>query len=184
VRSGHPRSLLDGADLPAVRAAAARGRGAFATAIACLRAGGVLQHDPDDPGWLDRDRVIDGAHALGPSDARSWWTSAPVRDALSLALGAGLSSSLDGGIFRVWCLLDGAADDGRTWDAARAAAAQACAALTVVAAGDPEARLVDLLRAAGWRTFAAAPDDPLEVLGAMDRAVAHGAGPAAVVLVR
>jgi hypothetical protein len=184
VRSGLPRSLLDGVDLPAVRAASARGRGELATALACLRAGGVLQHDPDDPQWMDRDRVIDGAGALGTSGPGSWWSSALGRDALALALGAGLSSSLDGGIFRVWCLLDETADDGRTWDAARTAAAQACATLTVVTSGSPDVRVADLLRAAGWPTFAATSDEPVEVLGAMDRAVAHRAGPTAVVLSR
>jgi transketolase len=179
------RSLLDGVDLGAVRAAAGRGTGPFATAIACLQEGGVLQHDPDDPDWPDRDRVIDGASALrrwerSEIGLQPWWTSVP-RGALGAGVGAALASHLDGGIFRVWCLLDGAGVDGASWDAARAAVRYRLATLTVLALADGTDDLAQVLDAAGWRILRSSPREPVEVLGAMDRAVAQRTGPVAIV---
>jgi transketolase len=194
-----PVSLSDRADLPALRATAAGLDGPFATVAACLVAGGALEHDPGEPDWPDRDRVIAGeadaasalsallsvdepqvgaaADALDRSGVRA--TEAirvlPAWEALPLAVGLAAASRLDGGVFRTWCLLGATAvHHGATWEAARAAAdVHLDTLVTVVAAPkDAAAEAARVLEAAGWQVTPARGDDPAELLGALDRALA------------
>lgn len=174
------RSLLDDVDVAALRRQASERTGIFAGVVAALMDTGVVQHDPDDPGWSDRDRLVAG----GPEAARPFLLGEPVLrceagTALRQAVDAGVASTSGGGIYRVWCLLDpGAAEHGGTWEAARAAADAGCAEITAVC---PSGLLADLLVLAGWRRVPSV-GDPLSVFAALDRALAHRGGPSVVVL--
>lgn len=181
-------SLFDAVDLERLRAAVNRSGTAAGALLACLHEGCALQHDVSDPGWADRDRLVVGVPALRAritsALAEGWYEIAPS-DALAVAYGAAAASAIDGGIYRVWCLLDAAAcDDGGTWEAALAAAEAAVTPLVALVDGSaarpsPE-RLVELWRAAGWAVVTPARE-AVALLGALDHAVAT-AGPAAVVV--
>jgi transketolase N-terminal domain/subunit len=135
------RSLLDGADLAAMRALLESEWSAAATG---LIDSGLLQFDPADPAWEDRDRLIvaDAAvtqtfrarlHAAGaaPDDVATFVPSGGT--AMGLAFGAALASDLDGNAWRPWAVLDErCCDDGRVWEVARAAADAATGALGVI----------------------------------------------------
>jgi transketolase len=205
-------SLSDRADLASLRAAAARYEGRFATVAACLVAGGALEHDPDDPEWPDRDRLVVGdlaaaaaltaalaeaGHAQpGPTDPRPQGGTAPAPAAAGLAplpawgalphaVGLAAASRLDGGVFRTWCLLGpGAVDHGATWEAARTAAGARLDTLVALVAARSEA-VAEALRvfdAAGWHVTSGRGDEPAELLGAFDLACA-AAAPALVAAV-
>jgi hypothetical protein len=178
------RSLLDGVALGAVRAAA--GDGPYGIALACLLDAGVVQHDPADPTWADRDRVLAGRWAQPCADAAfARYGGGPPepevrgRPVLPVGLGAALASGLDGGIFRVWCLLGPDDADGATWEAARAAIDARAGALAVVAR-DPRGELGGLLATAGWALRRVDLDAPAEVLGALDHVLAGSDVPTAV----
>lgn len=183
------RSFLDAVDLAAVRAAAAELEGPFATVVACLRDADVLQHDPRDPTWPDRDRLLvaDGdaqravRAAWSPPGTPGELDGGAPGTALGVAVGAAIGSALDGGIFRVWCLLgDRAVDDGAVWESARSAASSHCGLLTAVVIGE-SAPIEGLFAAAGWAVDGIDLDDPLEVLGAMDQATTRRDRPSVLV---
>lgn len=181
------RSLLDGADLPALRVLLERDWSAAATG---LIDSGLLQFDADDPGWEDRDRLIvagDGiaqvvrerlaAAGATPEDVAVFAPSGG--HAMALAFGAALASDLDANAWRPWAVLDGAAcDDGRVWEVARAAASQTDA-LGVVVEGD---RAPGLWTACGWRVHEVPASDPVWLLGALDQVALTG--PAAILVSR
>ena len=179
------RSLLDTADIPALRARARAG--AAAGMAGALIDTGLLQFDPDDPEWSDRDRlVVAGPEAVAAVRERLADAGAELErtaqvaggDALAIALGAAVASRLDGEVWRAWCVLDESiCDDGRTWEAARAAAAAELRTLTVLGVGDASA---GLWRACGWSVHVVPPADPVWLLGAMDQALV---GPPTAVLV-
>lgn len=185
-----PRSLLDEADLAAVRAAADARPGPFAVLIACLLEGGALAHAPDDPQWPDRDRVVvgDGAvsHAVQAAGGPDPVAVAGGGRALAVAAGLAVACALDGGVSRVYCLADGElTDDGACWEAAIAAAvAEAPLVALLRVGGEGADRARGLLGAAGWSCAVASASAPLEVLGALDRVQHDGmAGPGAVLAV-
>lgn len=176
-----PTSLLDRADLAALRAASRRGTGPWATIVACLLAPGVVLRDPADAGWPDRDRLVVGDPAAGEAlerglaaaghEPRTAWVDATGGYALALARGLAAASDLDGGIFRVWCLLgEGAFGDGPTWAAAADAPAGSLVLVTAAPAHGA-ARLARLLSTAGWRVGRARAGEPAEVLGGLDHAL-------------
>ena len=172
------RSLLDTADLAHLRRLA--GPDPAAALAACVVDSGLLQFDPDDPRWEDRDRLVlagDGLSAAfgarvaaaggGP---RTTLHATHGGDALGMALGAAAASELDGGGWRSWCGLDEqACDDGRVWEVARAAAAACLPTLGAFVAGVATA---PLWRACGWQVHLAPADDPAWLLGAFDLAMA------------
>ena len=176
-----PRSLLDDADLAAVRAAARRRGGAGAVPVACLVEGGALAHDPADLQWADRDRLlVAGTAWRAPVTAALADAGYPEGEGqvhvdggrgLAVAAGAAAVADLDGAGARVYCLLDAdMIDDGLTWEGALAGAnAPALTAIVLVAASAVE-RARGLFATAGWRTAIGAADDPVEVLGAFDLA--------------
>lgn len=180
-----PRSLLDGADLATLRLLTTGPAEAVAAALVDT---GLLQFDPDDPEWEDRDRLVicgdEVARAAGRrlsaagADPDVVVTLAPTGgDALALAFGAAMAANLDGGGWRAWCVLDAeACDDGRVWEIARAASAAAPATLAVLVAGGGAAAL---WRACGWQAHEAPASDPVWLLGSVDQMVA---GAPAVVL--
>jgi transketolase N-terminal domain/subunit len=171
------RSLLDTADLAQLRTLAAQGPAVAVASV--LVDSGLLQFDPDDPTWDDRDRLVVAGSAtataieerLASAGARPADTlmRASGGDALAMAFGAAMASQLDGGAWRSWCVLDEAAcDDGRVWEAARAAAWAKAATLTALVEG---AGTVRLWEACGWTVHSAPADDPAWLLGALDQAV-------------
>ena len=179
------RSLLDTADIPALRA---RARAGAASAVAgALIDTGLLQFDPDDAEWSDRDRlVVAGPQAVAAVGERlaaagaDFASTAYVAggEALAVALGAAVAARLDGEIWRAWCVLDeSVCDDGRTWEAARAAVGADLRTLTVLGVGDESAAL---WRAAGWQVHLVPPADPVWLLGALDQALTGA--PAAVLV--
>lgn len=185
-------SLLDGADLARLRLAGLEG-GPTALALACLLQTGVAQHDPDDPEWPDRDRVlVDPAlplHAVAVVLARVGYPvdegrlgQGPGRVAAD-AVRAAAASREAGDPYRVFLLLDAASlREGRVWEALVQAGCDRLSTLVAlvvpsVPAGTPEAGAV--FSAAGWRPETAAAD-PAEILGGLDRALARTAGAAPV----
>lgn len=185
-----PRSLLDEADLAAVRAAADARPGPFAVLTACLLEGGALAHAPDDPQWPDRDRVVVGSdasrQALEAAGGPDPVAVAGGGRALAVAAGLAVACALDGGVSRVYCLAEGElTDDGACWEAAIAAAsAEASLVALLRASGEEAERARGLLGAAGWRCAAASASAPLELLGALDRVQHDGmVGPGAVLAV-
>lgn len=198
---GRPgRSLLDHVDLAAVRRAAARHDGPFATALACLVDGGVLTVDHDDPCWADRDRLVVGARSAVPAVAA--WLGEPVTDpttgaaswvgaepggALAMAVGAATSAALDGGVLRAWCLLDDAAiSDGAVVEAAALARRAGMAAPALLAVVTPAGadHLAAQLAVAGWSGSRCLADDPAELLGALDHVLGARERPVAALAVR
>lgn len=183
-----PHSLLDGADLAGLRRISADGPSdALAGALVDT---GLLQFDPDDPVWEDRDRlVVAGPLAAGAIGRRLAAAGGRVDDvvlaassggeALALAFGAAMASDATGGAWRAWCLLDDeACDDGRVWEVARAAADAPANLLGVLTPGDGTQAL---WRACGWNVHEAPSSDPAWVLGALDQVVAGA--PAVLVVV-
>jgi len=185
------RSLLDGADLARLRLAGLEG-GPTALALACLLQTGAAQHDPGDPEWPDRDRVlVDPAlplHAVAAVLGRAGYPvdegrlgQGPGRVAAD-AVRAAAASREAGDPYRVFLLLDAASlGEGRVWEALVTAGRErldTLHALVVpsVPAG-PQPRAVFL--AAGWHPETAAAD-PAEILGGLDRALLRTAGPLAV----
>ena len=182
------RSLLDGADLPALRAL--NGQGPAAAIAAAVVDSGLLHFDADDPQWEDRDRVVVCGPALhaalaqrlgaaGADPQRVLITADDGGTALALAFGAALSSAMDGGAWRSWCLLDEAAcDDGRTWEVAAAVRDAGAEPLGAIVLGD---RTAALWRACGWKVQPALVSEPVELLGGLDQVLV--AGPAVLVAV-
>jgi hypothetical protein len=184
-----PRSLLDGADLRSLRAAAERG-GPAALVLACLLEGRAVQHDPDEPEWPDRDRLlVDPAlplRALAEACARAGYPMEEGRlgqgpgRVVAEAVRAARSSLESGEVYRVYLLLAAASlADGQVWAGLVEAGREQLATLTVlvVGAGSRPPRAPDVLRAAGWRVVEA-PALPAEVLGALDLALAPTGGDA------
>ena len=182
------RSLLDGADLTALRALTNGGSDA-AVAAAVVDAG-LVQFDPDDPDWEDRDRVVvcgtalhaalaERLRAAGADPARVLVVAGTGGEALALALGAAVASGLDGSGWRSWCVLDAqACEDGRVWEVADAVRGAGAQALGAVAVG---ARAAALWRACGWQVHTGSVADPVELLGGLDQLLA--AGPAVLLAV-
>jgi transketolase N-terminal domain/subunit len=174
-----PHSLLDNADLPALRAAVAEGP--EAALAAALIDTGLLQFDPDDPSWEDRDRLFVAGRDLpaalaarlrqaGADPGVVLRTLRTGGDALALAFGAAVAAEADGGAWRAWCLLDDeATDDGRVWEVARAAAQAGSPTLAALVTG---AETAALWRACGWPVHEAPADDPVWLLSALDQVVA------------
>jgi transketolase len=189
-----PVSLLDRAPLDRVRTDAAGLPGPFAVTVAVLLHGGVVQHDPADPAWPDRDRLVCGSPDAAGAAAQALadlgyprgggFVAAMRAPALAVGLGMAAASRIQGGIFRVWCLLGGScAGDGEVWEAAVAAAANAedlLSAVVVTPRGHSGAASA-MLRAAGWRVGRADATDPVDLLAAMDRLVHPDGAPGAVV---
>lgn len=182
------RSLLDGADLTALRALAADGPD---TAVAAAVVdSGLLQFDPDDPGWEDRDRLVVCGTAVSESLGARLRNAGAQPDrvltavdgggvALGLAFGAAMASTLDGGAWRSWCVLDAAAcEDGRVWEVADAVRGAGAQTLGAVVVGD---RTAALWGACGWKVHTADAADPLQMLGGLDQLMA--AGPAVLLVV-
>lgn len=182
------RSLLDTVDLPGLRALASGGPAA--AVAAALVDTGLLQFDPDDADWEDRDRLVmcglgvtaaTGRRlvAAGADPDAVVMPAAAGGDALALAFGAAMAGTMDGGAWRAWCLLDSdACDDGRVWEVARAAADAAPDTLGALVAGGGTAAM---WRACGWQVHEAPATDPVWLLGAIDQVVASG--PAVVLAV-
>ena len=174
------RSLLDNADLGALRDLSAKGPAA--AVAAALVDTQLLQFDPDDPTWEDRDRLFVAGPAveaaleqrLTASGAKAEDVVTRVRnggEAAALAFGAAMASAADGGAWRAWCALDAeACDDGRIWEIARAAAAAGAVQLGVVVTGSDTAAL---WRACGWTVHEAPAADPAWLLGAVDHLLAE-----------
>lgn len=181
-----PRSLLDGADLPALRDALASGSSAAATALVDA---GVLQFDADDPSWEDRDRLVVAGEgvtrmvsvrlrAAGADPAGVATFARSGGEAMALGFGAALASDLDGNAWRPWVVLDErCCDDGRVWEVARAAGNAGAAALAVIVEGDGAPAL---WAACGWRVHEVPATDPVWLLGALDQVTV--AGPAVVLV--
>lgn len=181
------RSLLDGADLATLRSL---GRTPAIAVAAALIDTGLLQFDPDDPDWGERDRVVICGPRVtaavgrrltaGGADPDAVVAPAPSGgDALALAFGAAMAGTMDGGAWRAWCLLDAeACDDGRVWEVARAASAARPDTLGALVAGGGTA---ELWRACGWQVHEAPASDAVWLLGAFDQLVA--AGPSVVLAV-
>lgn len=177
------RSLLDTVDLATLRELTATGPAA--AIAACLVDAGVLQFDPDDPQWLDRDRVTAAGGEAGAALGHRLTTAgadpdvvvrvaATGGDALALALGAATASRMDGGPWRAWCVLDPeSCEDGRVWEVARAARAADAGLLGALVSGGDSA---GLWRACGWSVHEAPASDPVWLLGALDQVVARGPG--------
>jgi transketolase N-terminal domain/subunit len=186
------RSLFDTADLGSLRAlltdAGAPELGVLRVLLAC----GAVAHDPADPGWADRDHVVLGGEAVcaAAEDAFPGAGYPPSRPgsppagrvedggrALGVALGMAAASSMDGGVARVWCVLDATvADDGAVWEAAASAAQTATGTLVAVVVGGPGAQR---WASCGWDVHEAAARDLPGVLGALDQALA-ASGPSTV----
>lgn len=191
------RSLLDTVDVARVRhtAAAAGGDVAGTAALACLLVGGALQHDPDDPAWADRDRLVVGGGDLDAAAAAVFAAAGvPTADtaprwldagpgALAVAYGLAAGSALDGGVWRAYAVLDaGACADGVVWEAACAAAGARVPLTALVSAADRDAadRATGLFDSAGWPVSRVTTGDVVAVLADLDRALAS-AVPAVVV---
>ena len=182
------RSLLDGANLPLLRSL--MGAAAEDAIAAGLVDTGLLQFDPDDAAWDDRDRMVvcgDGVTAsvaarIAAAGGAAWEVVTPAAtggDAMALALGAAVAAGLDGAAWRAWCVLDDAAcDDGRVWEIARSAASPSSPTFGVLVAGAAGAQL---WRACGWAVHEAPAGDPVWLLGALDQLSAGG--PAVVMVV-
>lgn len=180
------RSLLDAADVSTLRGLV--GKAPDVAIAAALVDAGVLQFDPDDPMWGDRDRVFVGGRGVAAAlrerltaagaDPDAVLLEVPAGgDALALAFGAAAASRLDGGVWRAWCILDAeACDDGRIWEVAQSVPASGIVELTVLGVGTDSERL---WRACGWNVQRARFDDPVWLLGAVDHALA---APPSVVL--
>ena len=169
-------SLLDGADLTALRQISAGG--APDALAAALVDSGLLQFDPDDLEWEDRDRLIVYGEGVSAALGRRLAAAGAVPDgviipapaggdAMALAFGAAMAS---GGVWRSWCVLDADADDdGRVWEIARAASEAPATSLGVLAIGNGSAQL---WAACGWTVHEAPASDPAWALGALDQVVA------------
>ncbi|CAN5867401.1 hypothetical protein BH23ACT8_BH23ACT8_04040 [soil metagenome] len=181
-----PRSLLERADLAALRRTAATRTGPFGPLVTCLAEGGALAADAVDPEWPDRDRLVVSddvaAQAVRAAFGAAGWIAAPAGEALATALGAAMAAELDGGVFRAWCLLGpGAADDGLLWGPARAAAVMRVPpVVAAVLPGDGAAALTGCMQAAGWAVRRAAAHDVVALLGALDHALHPGDRPVLV----
>jgi len=189
-----PRSLLDGVDLAALRRAGHEG-GPTGLVLSCLFDSGLVQHDPDDPEWSDRDRVlIDPALPLHPVAAVMARVNYPSDSArlgqgsgrvMADAVGLAHSSHAAGEVFRVFALLAQASlVDGGVWAALVRAGQERLGALTLLIVGDPACDPVPepqaiLTAAHFWHRAVAA--DPAEILSTLDqRFAAASAGPAAL----
>ena len=184
------RSLLDGADLTLLRGLTEDGTDT-AVAAAFIDAG-LLQFDPDDPGWEERDRLVVCGAAVGdalsgrlrvagadPERVLATVATSAGGEALGLAFGAAMASALDGGAWRSWCVLDAAAcEDGRVWEVADAVGSAGAETLGAVVVGD---RTAALWRACGWKVHTASGTDLVEILGGLDQLMA--AGPAVLLVV-
>lgn len=181
------RSLLDNADLAALRAAGADGPAA--AVAAALIDSGLLQFDPDDPLWGDRDRVVVAGRELSAALDRRLREAGATTDqvltsaagggqALALALGASMAGEIDGGGWRSWCVLDAeACDDGRVWEVASAARNAGPETLGAIVLGDASAAM---WQACGWKVHRAPAAVPVEMLGGLDQLLV---GPVGVLLV-
>ena len=170
-----PRSLLDSADLPALRTLLGQEWSAGAVGLVDS---GLLQFDANDPAWEDRDRLFVAGERVAesvrrrlrdagvdPGDVATFAGSGG--QAMALALGAAVASDLDGNAWRSWVLLDEqACDDGRVWEVARAASQTPASALGVIVEGDCAPHMWS---ACGWRVHEVAPSDPVWLLGALDQ---------------
>lgn len=165
-----PRSLLDGADLPVIRRAAAARPGRIAALLACLLEGGVVEYAPDEPDWADRDHVVVGTEDLRAAIEADGGPEAVLVEggrALAMAAGAACAGALDGGVARTYCLLDESAlDDGAVWEAALVGPGAALTAFVMTEEGAGARAMFD---AAGWCVVEASADDPVALLGALDR---------------
>jgi transketolase N-terminal domain/subunit len=181
-----PRSLLERADLAALRRTAAARPGPFGPLVTCLAEGGALAADPADPEWADRDRLVvaddAAAQAVRAAFGAAGWICAAPGEALATALGAAMAAELDGAVFRAWCLLGpDAVDDGFLWGPARAAAVLRVPPVVVAVAPGHGARgLADCMHAAGWAVHRAAATDVVALLGALDHALHPGDRPVLV----
>jgi len=184
------RSLFETADLASLRTRMVHSSTAELAALRLLLGSGAVAHDPDDPGWADRDRVVLGGSAVCAAAEAAFVEAGypPSRDgmpppgrteegarALGVALGLATATAMDGRVARVWCVLDaGVTGDGAVWEAASAAAEVAPGTLLAVVVGGGGARW----ESCGWAVHAAPLDDVAWVVGALDQALA-GSGPSA-----
>lgn len=183
---------LQVADLAGLRAAAREVPGPAATLAACLIDTGLVQLDPHDPHWVDRDRLLVASPRAEPAvrarlantgHAETAAVALSPAAVLPVAVGLALASRLDGDVFRVWALLDpDTARAGGAWEGLQTAAAHRPLPLIALVVGTVRAlgRLSGLAGLAGWRLLDAAADDPADVLGACQRAIT-AAGPTLIV---
>lgn len=178
-------SLLDRADLEAVRRLAATIDHPAAPVIAALLAGGVLTEDPDDRMWPDRDRLVLGGQDLATAvEAAASFHAVAVAEEFALAAGLGQAESgrSEGAVHRVFVLFPArACSDGAAWEAALTAAQLGNDRLVAVVVGEGEVDVAAMLALAGWDVQAVAPR-PEEVLGALDHLLRAPVGPGAVVV--
>lgn len=179
------RSLFDTADLTALRRRLSSPGSPELAVLRVLLACGAIAHDPADPGWEDRDRVVVGGDAVsaaaevafaeaGYPSTRPGHPPAGRTDvgprALGVALGLAASTAVEGGVARVWCVLDAAAaEDGAVWEAAASASEVATGTLVAVVVGGPGA---PRWASCGWAVHQVAGTDLPMVLGALDQALA------------
>jgi transketolase len=98
----------------------------------------VLQHDPKNPDWSERDRlVLSNGHIVPVRYAERMklpgleTTSGPLGSGLSQAAGMAYASRMNGEKNRIYCALsDGEHDCGNTWEAAMFAGAKKLSNLT------------------------------------------------------
>ncbi|MGI8574939.1 MAG: hypothetical protein ACR2MA_06270 [Egibacteraceae bacterium] len=185
-----PRSLLDRIDLARLRSHAHGLPGTWATAVACLIDGGALTRDADDPAWADRDRLIVGTQRALPAVRAAFdpvlppsFQAEPPAAALGVAVEQARMSAAAGEAYRVLCLLDAeSGGQGPVWEAALAAGRARLSALVLLVMSAPVLDAEAMLLAAGWSTLRARHDDPVAVLGALDRAFGQAGVPHAVLL--
>ena len=178
-----PTSLFEVVDLPMLATATRGGRGPGAAALAVRRHDAVTGRDGPRP-----DVVVLGGRFFGRPEPG--WAVRAEGLALAVAYGAAMARRTHhrnrgpGQGAWVWCVLRAEAlDDGRTWEAARAAAAQRLDTLTAVVT-TPVGRARDVTRvfeAAGWCSIRCAAADPLEILRAVDHLRAGHGRPGALV---
>lgn len=181
-----PTSFFGTADLRAVEAALLGARSTAAGFLAALR-----QQVVSGRGQPGADLVVLGNRTLGPPAPGE--LAVPEGRALAVAYGAAaarVAHAAPEGVGSgrwVWCVLrPSALDDGRTWEAARAAARAGLRTLAViVAAGSEHGSAGDDLeapwRAAGWSSVRVDAADAWSVVSGLDRARATTHGPVALV---
>lgn len=180
-----PVSLFDRLDLAALRRAVGGLTDPVATALGVLVSSGAIAHDALDPEWPDRDRLVVASSLVGSEVARVLGERGGIgeavadEDALDRMVAVARAGRASGVGARIWGVLPASA------------LLRPAAASPLVEVGDgqrtglmlllPSTRANALLCAAGW-TVTSSSVEPLELVGAVDRALDGAGRPQAIVL--